>query len=151
MTRSLVINTASHAVPIRREFRMAELTDRFGTMVFSEEVMKDYLPKDIWKRLAATLEGGEPLDLDVANAVAHAMKVWAISKGATHYAHWFQPLSGITSEKHDSFLEPNRRRHRHYEVYGQEPHPGRARCLELPQRRPACYLRGPRLHRLGPH
>ena len=76
-------------------------------MVFSEEVMKDYLPKDIWKRLAATLEDGEPLDLDVANAVAHAMKVWAISKGATHYAHWFQPLSGITSEKHDSFLEPN--------------------------------------------
>ena len=107
MTRSLVVNTASHAVPIRREFRMADLTDRFGTMVFSEEVMKDYLPKDIWKRLAATLEGGEPLDLDVANAVAHAMKVWAISKGATHYAHWFQPLSGITSEKHDSFLEPN--------------------------------------------
>ncbi len=107
MTRSLVINTASHAVPIRREFRMADLTDRFGTMVFSEEVMKDYLPKDIWKRLAATLEEGEPLDLDVANAVAHAMKVWAISKGATHYAHWFQPLSGITSEKHDSFLEPN--------------------------------------------
>ena len=86
---------------------MADLTDRFGTMVFSEEVMKDYLPKDIWKRLAATLEEGEPLDLDVANAVAHAMKVWAISKGATHYAHWFQPLSGITSEKHDSFLEPN--------------------------------------------
>ena len=86
---------------------MADLTDRFGTMVFSEEVMKDYLPKDIWKRLAATLEDGEPLDLDVANAVAHAMKVWAISKGATHYAHWFQPLSGITSEKHDSFLEPN--------------------------------------------
>lgn len=107
MTRSLVINAASHAVPIRREFRMADLTDRFGTMVFSEEVMKDYLPKDIWKRLAATLEDGEPLDLDVANAVAHAMKVWAISKGATHYAHWFQPLSGITSEKHDSFLEPN--------------------------------------------
>ena len=85
---------------------MAELTDRFGTMVFSEEVMKDYLPKDIWKRLAATLEDGEPLDLDVANAVAHAMKVWAISKGATHYAHWFQPLTGITSEKHDSFITP---------------------------------------------
>ena len=54
---------------------MADLTDRFGTMVFSEEVMKDYLPKDIWKRLAATLEGGEPLDLAVATAVAHAMKM----------------------------------------------------------------------------
>ena len=86
---------------------MADLTDRFGTMVFSEDVMKKWLPKDVYKKLAATIEGGEPLDLDVANAVAHAMKEWAISKGATHYAHWFQPLSGITSEKHDSFLEPN--------------------------------------------
>ena len=86
---------------------MAHLTERFGTMVFSEDVMKKWLPKDVYKKLAATIEGGEPLDLDVANAVAHAMKEWAISKGATHYAHWFQPLSGITSEKHDSFLEPN--------------------------------------------
>ena len=86
---------------------MADLTDRFGTMVFSEDVMKETLPKDIYKKLAATIHDGEPLDLDVANAVAHAMKEWAISKGATHYAHWFQPLSGITSEKHDSFLEPN--------------------------------------------
>ena len=87
---------------------MADLTDRFGTMVFSEDVMRKWLPKDVYRKLAATIEGGEPLDLDVANAVAHAMKEWAISKGATHYAHWFQPLSGITSEKHDSFLEPNR-------------------------------------------
>ena len=86
---------------------MADLTERFGTMVFSEDVMKKWLPKDVYKKLAATIEGGEPLDFDVANAVAHAMKEWAISKGATHYAHWFQPLSGITSEKHDSFLEPN--------------------------------------------
>lgn len=86
---------------------MTDLTERFGTMVFSEDVMKKWLPKDVYKKLAATIEGGEPLDLDVANAVAHAMKEWAISKGATHYAHWFQPLSGITSEKHDSFLEPN--------------------------------------------
>ena len=86
---------------------MADLTERFGTMVFSEDVMKKWLPKDVYKKVAATIEGGEPLDLDVANAVAHAMKEWAISKGATHYAHWFQPLSGITSEKHDSFLEPN--------------------------------------------
>lgn len=86
---------------------MADLTERFGTMVFSEDVMKKWLPKDVYKKLAATIEGGEPLDLDVANAVAHAMKEWAISKSATHYAHWFQPLSGITSEKHDSFLEPN--------------------------------------------
>ena len=86
---------------------MADLTNRFGTMVFSEDVMKKWLPKDVYKKLAATIEEGQPLDLDVANAVAHAMKEWAIAHGATHYAHWFQPLSGITSEKHDSFLEPN--------------------------------------------
>ena len=86
---------------------MADLTERFGTKVFSESVMKRWLPKDVYKKLAATIEEGEPLDLDVANAVAHAMKEWALLNGATHYAHWFQPLSGITSEKHDSFLEPN--------------------------------------------
>ena len=86
---------------------MADLTDRFGTLVFSEAVMKEWLPKDVYKKMAATIEEGKPLDIDVANVVAHAMKEWAISKGATHYAHWFQPLSGITSEKHDSFLEPN--------------------------------------------
>ena len=86
---------------------MADLTDRFGTMVFSEEVMKKWLPKDVYKKMAATIEEGKPLDIDVANAVAHAMKEWALLHGATHYAHWFQPLSGITSEKHDSFLEPN--------------------------------------------
>ena len=85
---------------------MANLTERYGTLVFSESVMREYLPKDVWKRLFATIEEGQPLDLDVANAVAHAMKTWALEHGATHYAHWFQPLSGITSEKHDSFLEP---------------------------------------------
>ena len=86
---------------------MSQLTERFGTLVFSDHVRKQYLPSDIYKKLNKTIENGEPLDLDVANAVAHAMKEWAIEHGATHYAHWFQPLSGITSEKHDSFLEPN--------------------------------------------
>ncbi len=86
---------------------MSQLTERFGTLVFSDHVRKQYLPSDIYKKLNKTIEDGQPLDLDVANAVAHAMKAWAIEHGATHYAHWFQPLSGITSEKHDSFLEPN--------------------------------------------
>ncbi|QWT17848.1 glutamine synthetase III [Collinsella sp. zg1085] len=85
---------------------MADLTQRYGTEVFSDAVMKKWLPKDVYKKLVATIADGEPLDLDVANAVAHAMKEWAMLRGATHYAHWFQPLSGITSEKHDSFLEP---------------------------------------------
>ena len=86
---------------------MSQLTERFGTLVFSDHVRKQYLPSDIYKKLNKTIEDGESLDRDVANAVAHAMKSWAIEHGATHYAHWFQPLSGITSEKHDSFLEPN--------------------------------------------
>lgn len=83
---------------------MADLTERFGTMVFSEDEMKRWLPKDVYKRLAKTIEEGESLDLDVANAVTHAMKEWALLHGATHYAHWFQPLSGITSEKYDKLM-----------------------------------------------
>ncbi len=82
------------------------LTARYGTMVFSDHVMKQYLPSDTYKMLSRTIKEGKPLDLDVANTVAHAMKTWAIEHGATHFAHWFQPLTGITSEKHDSFIEP---------------------------------------------
>lgn len=84
----------------------ADLTSRYGTMVFSDHVMKEYLPSDVYKKLSETVKGGKPLDLDVANAVAHGMKEWALKHGATHFAHWFQPLTGITSEKHDAFLDP---------------------------------------------
>ena len=85
---------------------MPALEDRFGTMVFGEAEQKRYLPKDVYKKLNATVSEGRPLDIDVANDVAHAMKTWAIERGATHYAHWFQPLSCITSEKHEAFLDP---------------------------------------------
>ncbi|MDO4590878.1 MAG: glutamine synthetase III [Slackia sp.] len=85
---------------------MADLAKKYGTMVFSDHVMKDRLPSDTYKKLAKTIKEGKPLDLDVANSVAHAMKEWAIEHGATHFAHWFQPLTGITSEKHDAFLDP---------------------------------------------
>ena len=84
----------------------AHLTSRYGTMVFSDHVMKEYLPSDVYKKLSETVKEGKPLDLDVANAVAHGMKEWALKHGATHFAHWFQPLTGITSEKHDAFLDP---------------------------------------------
>lgn len=84
----------------------ADLTSRYGTMVFSDHVMKEYLPSDVYKKLSETVKEGKPLDLDVANAVAHGMKEWALKRGATHFAHWFQPLTGITSEKHDAFLDP---------------------------------------------
>ena len=75
-------------------------------MVFNEHTMQERLPSATYKQLMRTIKDGEPLNLEVANVVAHAMKEWAIEKGATHYTHWFQPLTGITSEKHDAFLDP---------------------------------------------
>ena len=85
---------------------MPNVPELFGSMVFNQKVMKERLPKETFKALKKTLDDGEPLNLDVANQVAHAMKEWAIEKGATHFTHWFQPLTGITAEKHDSFITP---------------------------------------------
>ncbi len=85
---------------------MPLVSDMYGSMVFNEHTMQERLPSATYKSLLKTMKEGKPLDQEVANVVAHAMKEWAIEKGATHYTHWFQPLSGITSEKHDSFLEP---------------------------------------------
>ena len=78
----------------------------FGTDVFTERVMQQRLPKDVFRRLLRTIKLGEPLDPAIADVVAAAMKDWAVENGATHYTHWFQPLTGITAEKHDSFLSP---------------------------------------------
>ena len=83
-----------------------KLPDNFGENVFNDAVQKDTLPNDVYKALRATIEAGKPLDTAIAGSVASAMKKWAISKGATHYTHWFQPLTGLTAEKHDSFIEP---------------------------------------------
>ena len=85
---------------------MSKVPELFGSMVFNESVMKERLPKDVFKALKSTISEGTALDPTVANIVANAMKDWAISKGATHYTHWFQPMTGITAEKHDSFITP---------------------------------------------
>lgn len=82
------------------------LPQMFGENVFNDSVQKETLPSDVYKALRATIESGRPLDVSIAGAVASAMKKWAVSKGATHYTHWFQPLTGLTAEKHDSFIEP---------------------------------------------
>ena len=87
---------------------MPNVPELFGSMVFNQKVMQERLPKETFKALKKTLEDGTPLELDVANQVAHAMKEWAIEKGATHFTHWFQPLTGITAEKHDSFISPTK-------------------------------------------
>ena len=82
------------------------LPQMFGENVFNDSVQKDTLPSEVYKALRATIESGKRLDVSIAGTVASAMKKWAISKGATHYTHWFQPLTGLTAEKHDSFIEP---------------------------------------------
>ena len=83
-----------------------KVTQEFGSLLFTDAVMQERLPKPTYRELRQVIDDGKPLDLDIANEVAHAMKEWALEKGATHFAHWFQPLTGITSEKHDSFLTP---------------------------------------------
>ena len=85
---------------------MEKLTELFGELVFDERVMKERLSGEVYKSLKRTIDEGEQLDITVASAVAEAMKEWAVEKGATHFTHWFQPLTGITAEKHDSFITP---------------------------------------------
>ena len=95
---SLPVGGTSESAPVS--------IDYYGADVFSTEVMKKYLPKDTAKTLLATIQDGLPLNADIAADVAHAMKQWALERGATHYTHWFQPMTGSTAEKHDSFLDP---------------------------------------------
>ena len=85
---------------------MKKVPELFGSMVFNEAVMKERLPKDVYKALKQTVRQGTALDPQVAGVVANAMKDWAIEKGTTHFTHWFQPMTGITAEKHDSFISP---------------------------------------------
>ncbi len=85
---------------------MANVKELFGSMVFNDAIMRARLPKETYRALQKTIDDGKPLDPHVANIVANAMKDWAVEKGATHYTHWFQPMTGITAEKHDSFISP---------------------------------------------
>lgn len=87
---------------------MKNIPNLFGSLVFNDSVMKSRLPKETYKALKNTIQAGKSLDLEVANVVANAMKDWAIEKGATHYTHWFQPMTGVTAEKHDSFIYPDK-------------------------------------------
>ncbi len=87
---------------------MGRIAEEYGTLVFNDHTMQELLPSATYKALSKTIKQGKPLDIEVANVVAHAMKEWAVAHGATHYTHWFQPLSGITSEKHDAFVNPQK-------------------------------------------
>ncbi len=108
-TRKAAVRSISNALP--REFADCSgganrLPDEYGRYVFNDQVQRQRLPKPVYQALRKTIDTGAPLAPDVADAVASAMKEWAIENGATHYTHWFQPMTGSTAEKHDSFLEP---------------------------------------------
>ena len=83
---------------------LINVAEIFGENVFNDTVMQERLPKKVYKNLKKTIEEGKELDLETADVIAHEMKEWAIEKGATHYTHWFLPLTGVTAEKHDSFI-----------------------------------------------
>ena len=83
-----------------------KIPELYGSLVFNNKIMREKLPKDVYKALRKTIENNTHLELDIANAVATAMKEWAIENGATHFTHWFQPMTGLTAEKHDSFISP---------------------------------------------
>jgi glutamine synthetase len=85
----------------------ARAADVFGSLVFNDKLQQERLPKPVYRALRATITRGEPLELATADAIATALKDWAVEHGATHYTHWFQPMTGITAEKHDSFLSPS--------------------------------------------
>jgi len=97
-----------------------KVSELFGINVFNDSVMKEYLPTDVYKILKSTIKEGKTIDSSIADTVASAMKEWAISKGATHFTHWFQPLTGITAEKHDSFISPTDDGHIIMEFSGKE-------------------------------
>src|SRR5947208_12959499 len=90
----------------RVDFKKTHVKDLFGCNVFNEEEQRQRLPKPMFKALQKTIKQGEPLDAAIADTVAAAMKDWAIERGATHFTHLFQPMTGLTAEKHDSFLTP---------------------------------------------
>ena len=110
---------------------MGSIPEIYGSLVFGDQVMKERLPKDIYRAVHKSIKNGSHLELDVANTVAAVMKNWAIERGATHFTHWFQPMTGLTAEKHDSFISPTLRK---------RAGKGRARCFLLPFRRSSRYF-----------
>lgn len=121
----------------------------FGSNVFNRQVMQDKLPKEIYKSLIKTIDEGAPLDMSVANVVANAMKDWAVEKGATHFTHWFQPMTGITAEKHDSFISPTKDGKVIMDFSGKELVVGEPDASSFPSGGVRATFEARRLHRVG--
>lgn len=126
-----------------------DVTELFGSDVFNEAVMKARLPKAIFKELMKVMHGNAELTLPIAEVVASTMKDWAVEKGATHYTHWFQPMTGITAEKHDSFISPVGDGTVIMEFSGKELIKGEPDASSFPLGRSSCYIRGKRIHSVG--
>lgn len=117
---------------------VTNVSEMFGKNVFNDSVMRERLPKSVYKKLKKTIEDGTELDPSIADVVAHAMKDWAIERGATHFHTGFQPLTGITAEKHDSFnFRAGKRRPRDHGIFWKRADKGRARTLH-PSRQEDC-------------
>ena len=85
---------------------MEKIGEIFGSLVFNDDTMRERLSRDVYEALKKTVEDGKELEIDIANSVANAMKMWALEHGCSYYTHWFQPMTGITAEKHESFISP---------------------------------------------
>lgn len=125
------------------------IPELYGSLVFNDSEMKARLPKDIYKALAKTINSGSHLELDVANSVAVAMKEWALEHGATHFTHWFQPMTGITAEKHDSFLSPTGVGEAIMEFSGKELVKGEPDASSFPSGGLRATFEARRLYRMG--
>ena len=104
--RKKIALSLERETPPLEDYRNKPAQQIFGSLVFNDNAQKQYLSKDVYKKLRATTLKGEPIDASIADQVAQGMKEWALAHGASHYTHWFIPLTGLSAEKHDAFLEP---------------------------------------------
>lgn len=105
--RTIALKEAQNRISPEVKSPSAKISDFFGANVFDKRKMRDFLSKDVYEKLISSINQGELINAEDANQIATAMKSWAMAAGATHYTHWFQPLTGTTAEKHDSFFEPS--------------------------------------------
>ena len=147
-TRFDALNILACRKEVEARTVLTKVSDYFGSNVFSTPVMKEFLPTDIYKKLLLSVDAGEKLDVTIVDAVASGMRSWAISKGATHYTHWFQPLTESTAEKHDAFFEVEDdkviERFRGSALVQQEPD-----ASSFPSGRDPQYLRGKGIYCMG--
>lgn len=126
-----------------------QVSEIFGSLVFNDSVQQARLPKPVYQALRDTITKGVALDMSTADAVASALKDWAVEHGASHYTHWFQPMTGITAEKHDSFFSPTKDGKSMAEFSGKELVKGEPDASSFPSGGNAQHLRGARLHGVG--